>query len=279
MMNRNDCEHSESHCLCADMISAHTTHGKKRSQAVENQLHEIILRVCDMRSSKICVEHRLIPEIISRWNDLKAEQDEKNKNCGHLFNPLRFIPIGETTHSRLLGDLLDPKGSHGQGRLLLEAFLEQIKVPTPKDGAWAISIEEGEGGRVDVCLKRLSPASVVVIENKSNWADDQKNQLYRYWHQNIYKPYLQLDYAKPEIKTAFQIIYLTPTAGKKPEQHSLQRPDFLNGPNTLDEAGVKVNLLNFREDITIWLDNCAQLIPPTNVRLLTHLQFYKELWT
>ena len=247
--------------------------------ALVNHLREIIQRVSDIRSSNKCVEQRLIPEIISRWKILKADQDEKNANCGHLFNPLEFIPIGETTHSRLLGDLLDAKGSHGQGRLLLVAFLEQIKVPTPEDGDWMISIEEG---RVDVCLWRISPPSVVIIENKSNWAVDQNNQLYRYWYENIHKPYPQLDYAKPEIKQSFQVIYLTPTTGKQPEQHSLQRPDWLDGlglPNTLDEAGVTVKLLNFRDHITVWLDVCEQLVSPTNVRLRAHLQFYKELWT
>lgn len=49
---------------------------------------------------------------------------------------------------------------------------------------WTVTAEKG---RVDILLKRTHPHSVIIIENKSNYANDQENQLYRYWHQEIYK--------------------------------------------------------------------------------------------
>lgn len=245
--------------FCGEIVAAYTNRSLQRTQAA--------------------IELYL-PEVISRWMSLKAVQEKKNKDCGHLFNPLALIDIGETTHSLLLGDLLNPNGSHGQGRILLHAFLQHINVPNPKDGNWMISIEKE--GRVDICLWRKSPASVILIENKSNGAVDQPNQLYRYWHEKIQKPYPLLDYSISENKQSFQIIYLPPTAGKHPTRHSLQRPDYLNAsrlPKTLNEAGVTIKVLTFRDHITAWLGYCDQLIPSSNTRLRTHLQFYKELWS
>ena len=220
-----------------------------------------------------------LSEIIQKWRVIKAEQDEKNKQYGHLFNPLEAIDIGETTHSRLLGDLLNPKGTHGQGPLFLHVFLEGLGVPNPGEGEWQISIEDG---RVDICLWRLSPPSVIIIENKSNWAVDQENQLYRYWYQNIYKPYPYDDYSTAERKLTFQIIYMPPTAGKRPSENSFQRPrelDSLGLPENLHEVGVTVKVCTFRDHVADWLEKCDGLIPPTNARLRTYLQFYKELWS
>jgi len=219
-----------------------------------------------------------IPYILFSWTRLKNDVNEKNRTNGHLFNPFSIIKIGETTHSRLLGDLLNPKGHHSQGNLFLESFLKLIEVPYAEMGEWTISIESGS---VDICLRRSSPPSVILIENKSNWAVDQQNQLYRYWYENIYKFYPQNNYSNIEVKNSFQLVYLPPGVEKRPEPHALERPQFPNNdifPKDLEEAGVKVRLFTFRQDITKWLDSCNQLIPSTNIRLKTHLQFYKELW-
>jgi hypothetical protein len=156
--------------------------------------------------------------------------------------------------------------------------LESIGVPVPADGEWRISFEKE---KVDICLWRQSPASVVVIENKSNWAIDQQNQLYRYWYEKIHKPHPELDYSTPEVRQAFQVIYLPPTVGKYPARHSLECPESLSDlglPRTLGEAGVSVKVLTFRDHIAPWLEHCEQLIPKSNTRLKAHLQFYKEFW-
>jgi hypothetical protein len=265
--------------LCGEVIGPYAARRLQRTQVtLDSILPDIVQRASDIRSSYQRLRYRLIPEIVSHWKILRDEQDEKNKNWGHLFNPLASIPISEPTHSRLLGDLLDPNGSHSQGRVLLEAFLERIGVPAPKVGDWMISIEVGG---VDICLWRASPCSVILIENKCNGADDQPNQLYRYWYEKIEKRYPRLNYALAENKQAFQVIYLPSAEGKLPSQHSLQRPEQFNSllPNTLHEAGVAVKVLTFRDHITAWLDSCDHLIPPTNERLKTYLQFYKKLWS
>lgn len=54
-------------------------------------------------------------------------------------------------------------------------FLEYIGFEKDEGNEeWIITAEEG---RVDVLLRRQNPLGAVIIENKSNWAGDQPNQL------------------------------------------------------------------------------------------------------
>ena len=54
----------------------------------------------------------------------KAIQDEKYKR-GDSFNIFKSCGVNhyETTHSSIIAELLNPKGSHGQGGLFLKEFL------------------------------------------------------------------------------------------------------------------------------------------------------------
>lgn len=60
---------------------------------------------------------------------------------------------------------------HGQGNSFLQLFLKHIGLDTQDGDEWIFT---AEAGRVDVMLKRFHPSSVVIIENKSNWAGDQQ---------------------------------------------------------------------------------------------------------
>jgi len=68
--------------------------------------------------------------------------------------------------------------------------MDAIGIKEPYKGTWKVTAEEG---KIDLLLKRYSPFSIVVIENKSNWACDQQNQLYRYWYNEIYKITKEVD--------------------------------------------------------------------------------------
>src|SRR5207248_3128712 len=108
-----------------------------------------------------------------------------NRQHGTGFNALSRFKINETAHSRIIGDLLNPLGSHGQGDLFLEPFLRFLEIPDPERGTWAITVETG---RVDIMLWREKPLrSAVIIEHKSNNAGDQPNQIYRYWYYQLYR--------------------------------------------------------------------------------------------
>ena len=114
----------------------------------------------------------------------KHFREGHNFNVFHLFKEKFGFYIQETMHSRLLKFLLDAKETHGQGGLFLLKFLEILGIQSPETGTWQVTAEVG---RIDVLIERKEPQSIIVIENKSNWAPDQSNQLYRYWHQAIFQ--------------------------------------------------------------------------------------------
>jgi hypothetical protein len=214
-------------------------------------------------------------QILSKWVAAKAELKKTNRAQGSLFNPLQSIYIGETTHSALVGNLLNPQGSHGQASLFLESFLALLGVPEPSKGKWVVTVENG---RIDILLRRLKPSSVIIIENKSNYAGDKKNQLYRYWHRKICVPYPNLDYTSEFTKRSFKIVYLAPDSSKNPVNDSLERPLEWAKMNLPKRIPIEPKHLTIQELIKHWLADPDVRISETNVRLTTFLHFYSELW-
>jgi hypothetical protein len=63
-------------------------------------------------------------------------------------------------------------------------FLEKLELKNYEDDHWKVYAEKGNA---DVLIQSTYPIrKTIIIENKSNWAEDQSNQLYRYWHNHIY---------------------------------------------------------------------------------------------
>lgn len=240
-------------------------------------LGQLLRKTLKERAGKWDQTVRATAPLLQSWALLKLEGEGKNRSHGRQFNPLSMIGIGETTHSRILGELLDPCGKHGQGMVFLGLFLKGIGVPEPDRGQWKISVESAG---VDVCLRRTDPASVIIIENKSNWAQDQASQLYRYWFHQIHSQRPDLDYADEVTKKAFQIIYLSPSSLKRPASGSLMRPQHLSEhcPDH-PELPLAETVLTFDEHIARWLDECISNTPATNTRLISFLEFYREIWT
>jgi len=186
---------------------------------------------------------------------------------------LHFFPIGETKHSELLGYLLNPLRDHGQGDKFLLSFLTMLGVPEPAQGNWIVSVESG---RVDLMLSRVAPASVIIFENKSHGAIDQKNQLYRYWYHQIYRRYPELDYSDNDTRKTFQVIYLPGSPGKTPDSQSIRRPEGLSS-KLPDKMPLETQLMTFSETISGWIEQIAPEVPEENYRLRAYLEFYQEL--
>lgn len=220
--------------------------------------------------------HVLLPQVFSDWIRIKRELRDTNRIHGTFFNPLQSISISEPTHSALIGDLLNPEGTHGQGRLFLQSFLSFIGVPEPAAGKWTITVERG---RIDILLRRHVPPGVVIIENKSNGAVDQKNQLYRYWHRFIHLRHPDLNKKPESFRNSFKIIYMTPRASKEPVGDSLERPRELAFSANLPESVPKelLHIVTFHEILSHWTDEKLE-ISESNVRLKAFLHFYSELW-
>src|SRR5689334_13276261 len=95
-----------------------------------------------------------LSEVIEGWLAAKAQSEANNTRFGTLFNPFSLASLKETLHSRILGELLDPQGSHGQGPVFLRRLLEHLQVPEPDAGEWRLTVEED---RVDLMLTRANP--------------------------------------------------------------------------------------------------------------------------
>ena len=96
--------------------------------------------------------HALIEALGFEWPKRKAAEIARNVRERHHFSPLRAITIKETDHSRILGDLLDPDGTHGEGPRFLHEFLRVIGMDQPEEGTWQVKVESDN---VDILLVRL----------------------------------------------------------------------------------------------------------------------------
>jgi len=221
---------------------------------------------------------------LQQFGAVQSDERQGNRLYGTGFNPLDQFDIAETTHSCLIGNLLNPRYPHGQDDLFLVHFLKLLGVRTPDQGPWAVTIE---GARIDLLLKRQNPHSVIVIENKSNYAADRESQLYRYWYQQIYLPnqgrkdldFRKVDtYERAEINDRYKILYLAPDAQKKPAEHSLRRPGHLADVSFPEQMPIACTHLTYDDFIVKWLKACLQDLPSTNLRLREYVRMYIDYW-
>lgn len=213
-------------------------------------------------------------ETLNQYIDLKNEIINENKETGYLFNPLSLFKIGETTHSLIIASLLDKNSNHGQGDLFLKSFLELFEIDYDVNDDWIVTAEKG---RVDILLRTINRNSVVIIENKSNYATDQSNQIYRYWHQEMFSYHKD----NPQIldkKNKFRIIYLTPSYDKILKDDSLKRPSYLHDNNNLPELldKDKIDIASLDDQICKIIQSCIPKIHTNNLRLKIFLEQYCE---
>jgi len=119
------------------------------------------------------------------------------------FNLFRLLGVTRdevNTHSALLADLLNPKGTHGQGVLFLAAFLKHGQqkfphFPTPQrpiaSALWTVDKKTTTYGNPDLVVAAPECQVLLVIENKIG-AGEQPCQLHRYFQwlqqQSLYPP-------------------------------------------------------------------------------------------
>lgn len=243
-------------------------------EARHEGLAALLNSVTEFRRSRTTTTRKLITHLKNEWVLIREKDRDRNLRENHHFNPLRQITIKETDHSRILGELLHPLRSHGQGDLFLNSFLEILNIEP--GGEWDVTIEEG---RIDILLRRSEPESVVIIENKARNAIDQRGQLYRYWFDHIHSVYPYLDYENPETFRLFRVVYLPPCDFALPAEISLVRPDVLpysaceNFPRL--PSGI-LDCRSFRGDIANWLNGFKD--HAFSPRLRTFIDLYKEIW-
>lgn len=186
----------------------------------------------------------------------------------NIFSILNVRHYEEKLHTPFLVNLLNPKGSHGQGALFLDLFFELVlKLEYRYNLIKNFKIEEErltEHGRIDILITFLNDNNRVgiVIENKI-YAEDQYMQLKRYYK------FLKNQFKGVENR---KLYYLTPRK-VSPTNHSI--PEKLK--QELKDDGVLHNL-GYHKDIRPWLDNSLSKIKSPKVKF-TIMQYLKTIRT
>jgi len=209
-------------------------------------------------------------DILFKFQKIKEKENVLSKEQSIRFNVLDFFRIDETLHSRLLGFFLDKNASHGQGDLFLKKFIEKLGYTDYGNGKWNVTIEKQ---RIDILIERNYPHSVVIIENKSNDAGDQENQIYRYWHRAIYLK----NKNESTDKGKYKIIYLVSNDGKLPSENTITKPDDFS-KDLPEKVPIEIDIWNFNNQIKDWLSNCLPLLSKENYRLKEYIIQYIEYW-
>lgn len=189
-------------------------------------------------------------------NDALASLSGENFN---VFTLLGRVDDEVHTHSPILADLLNPKGTHGQGSVFARLFLDHLGVKKLhddlNDASVRSEVDAGAYGRIDILFETKD--ACLVIENKIN-AGDESRQLERYHN-----------YAKTKFQESkINIAYLT-LFGYEPSDYSL---------GTLAREGIQC--ISYKSDIVGWLDACIKevaRIPQVRELLIQYQNLLRKL--
>ncbi len=191
-----------------------------------------------------------INNLLNQVSIIKKKYDDLAEYTGENYNIFNVLGINndELSHSKIIGDFLNVKGSHGQKDTFLKLFLneingfekntEQLKVlhnfKTENSRTHIekyigkVEFSNGQGGRIDILIQEGT--NNIIIENKV-WAGDQYLQLVRYNNEDKNAP----------------IIYLT-LDGKEPSSDS--KGDLILGKEFI--------CISYKVEIVRWLENCIK---------------------
>jgi hypothetical protein len=175
-----------------------------------------------------------VTEIIKRY-------EERWQKTGEKYNLFKVAGIAhkEIIMCRVLADLLNPQGRHGQGSRYLRLFWETVARKLPEK--LSLDVEHtkvtaeyvtNENRRHDIALE--DGTLFVPIEVKI-WAGDQPTQVADYFA-----------FAKTKNKRHVPVLYLTVDG---------------RDPSAISKAGIGKNdcvPLSFKQDILAWLEACAR---------------------
>jgi len=142
-----------------------------------------------------------IKNLLQNVSIIQEKYDEIAKITGENFNIFSVMNMEYDevyTHSAIIGELLNPNGSHGQGSIFLDLFVDEINKSFNSDEdkieldhfgtlvndkicerviSQSNDWENVVGGRIDIIIE--DSKQIIIIENKPGW-QDQPYQLIRY---------------------------------------------------------------------------------------------------
>lgn len=184
-------------------------------------------------------------QLLSRLGNICKHHKELARASGAEFNLFKIIKVSndEVKHSAFLAELLNPKGSHGQGDIFLKLFIEKLDIKLFHCEKAKVEVEKYigpvtdiSGGFIDIFIDDKK-GNYITIENKI-YADDQDNQLIRYSNFN------------KKIR-ANNLYYLT-LKGNEPSKKSTNNTKF----NIELKCDNDYKLLSYNPQILEWLELC-----------------------
>jgi hypothetical protein len=155
-----------------------------------------------------------LQELAEKIREYSVAEDARNRETAEKFSPFQYIWLNENMSSRIIADLLNPAGTHGQGRFFLDKFLELCELGNDFfSREEEISVEcEAMTYSITNSLRRIDilltcPGHALAIENKI-WASDQREQLLDYLH-----------HLKRTTQNVFRLVYLAPAGRSLPEDN------------------------------------------------------------
>ncbi len=183
-----------------------------------------------------------IDHLLKNVSIISKKYEDIAKITGENFNIFSIMSMEANeryTHSAIIGELLNPKGSHGQGSVFLKLFFNEIESlksinefnfenakVTSEKYLGIVDVERKTGGFIDLVIE--DNEHTIIIENKI-YAPDQVAQLERY--KNHYKSAV--------------LLYLN-LFGDEPSNES-------KGELKIDED---FHLITYKNHIKNWLEKC-----------------------
>jgi len=183
----------------------------------------------------------------SLFSEIKALQDtygERNRREAYDFNIFTvLLKSGDEVnlHTKFIYELLNPVGTHGQGRLFLDLFLEELSLDIVQDRIEVFR----EKANIDILLQ--SEETSIIIENKIH-TQDHSLQLSRYWNSV---------YSQGYKKSNIYLIYLT-LFGEQPLEVKMQD---------------RVCCISYKKEIVGWLKRCIDEVEEIAVLRETLVQY------
>lgn len=241
------------------------------------RLAQLSERLASARQADMERYRRFFMVLGERMASARAEEREQDRLHAKRFNAFDYLRPDELGLSRIITDLLNPNGPHGQGASFLERFRNLVgsdRWPADGDvragdlGAKVEPERMTHGGRfLDISVELPSSGrgpACIAIENKP-YAADGERQIEHY-----------LEFLKREYGGRFLLIYLSGHGGM-PSEWSLPRHACKDGlaimsfcPGALADDDEDACPLRLPFALTDWLQECRRLCDVERLRWFLH---------
>ena len=122
---------------------------------------------------------RFFAEVGPRLDTAQTLDDELDRQLARRFNVFRYLRTDEMGFSRMIADLLDPLGDHGQRTAFLQLLTDKLcfaKGVNLRNARVQTERQIDGRRRVDISVE-IDDKHCLAIENKSNFAGDQERQV------------------------------------------------------------------------------------------------------